>query len=58
METNKKHYREEYTDLEWFTLMKNKGEDLPNNYSDIFDRYGEILEEFDDIMNVNIYISK
>lgn len=50
-------YREEYTDLEWFNKMRAFKESLPQEYCDIFDRHGEIADEYDDIMNVNVYVT-
>jgi len=50
-------YREEYTDLEWFNKMRAFKENLPQEYCDIFDRHGEIADEYDDIMNVNVYVT-
>ena len=50
-----KYYREEHTDLEWFGLMKSMGENLPNEYCDVFDREGEISEDYSDIFNIDIY---
>ena len=54
----KKHvwlYRIEYTDFEWFELMKKYGENLPEEYCDIFERDGEIAEEYEDIFNIDAY---
>jgi hypothetical protein len=63
METNRIYslllyyfYREDFTDLEWFNKMKSLGENLPNEYCDIFDRHGEVSEDYEDIMNVDVYI--
>ena len=52
-----KLYREEFTDFNWYELMKACGESLPE-YCDIFDRHGEFGEEYHDIMTCNIYILK
>jgi|1_EtaG_2_1085319.scaffolds.fasta_scaffold53218_2 hypothetical protein len=51
-----RYYREEYTDYDWYELMQSMGENLPNDYHDIFDIYGEISEKYSDIFNVDIYI--
>jgi len=48
-------YREDYTDLQWYELMKKHGEDLPEEYCDVFDRQGEVCEDYEDIFNVDIY---
>ena len=49
-------YRENYTDFEWFVLLKELGEKgLPNEYVDIFDREGEISEDYTDLFNIDIY---
>lgn len=53
-----KIFREDYTDLSWFEKMKQLGENLPNEYCDIFDREGEIAEEYLDIMTPDMYIVK
>ena len=51
-----RYYREEYTDYDWYELMQSMGENLPNDYDDIFDIHGEISEKYSDIFNVDIYI--
>ena len=51
-------HREDYTDYEWFMLMREHGECLPSEFCDIFDRYGEFTEEYQDIMDVDIYVLK
>ena len=53
-----KYYREEHTDFEWFNLMRSMGESLPNEYCDIFDRDGEISEDYSDIFNTDLYIGE
>ena len=50
-------YRIDYTDLEWFVTMKGYNENLPEEYCDIFDRDGEVSEEYADIMNVDVYVA-
>jgi hypothetical protein len=54
-ENSKLIFREDYTDSEWFDKMKELGENLPEEYCDVFDRYGEVAEEYEDIMNVDAY---
>lgn len=54
----KRIYREDYTDHEWFELMRDAGENLPEEYCDVFDRHGEVAEDYEDIFNVNLYILK
>ena len=49
-------YREHYTDFEWFEIMKRCGESLPIEYCDMFDRYDEISEDYEDIFTVDLYI--
>jgi len=56
MKNNKKLFRIDFTDFEWFEKMRNLGENLPSEYCDIFDRDGEISEDYSDIMNIDIYI--
>ena len=51
----KRYWREDYSDFSWFELMKSMGESLPLEYCDIFDRDGEISEDYDLIFNVDIY---
>lgn len=55
LETTKSLYREEYNDYEWFMMMKSLGENLPIEYCDVFNRDGEISEDYDNIFNINIY---
>ena len=50
------YFREDYTDFEWYELLKKHNEDVCSNYGDVFDRYGEIREEYGDLFNINIYI--
>ena len=52
-----RYYREEFTDFEWFELMTKFGEDLPSEYADVFDRDGEVGEEYSDIFNINVYVN-
>tara|TARA_R100001082_G_scaffold105683_1_gene77965 strand:+ start:882 stop:1058 length:177 start_codon:yes stop_codon:yes gene_type:complete len=54
----KQYFRIDYTDSQWFNLMQKFGENLPSEYCDCFDRYGEIAEDYEDIFNVDIYITK
>lgn len=51
----KQYFREDHTDHEWFELMKSLGEDLPTEYCDCFDEYGEYVEEYHDIFTTDIY---
>jgi hypothetical protein len=53
-----RYYRCEFTDFEWFDLMNKFGEDLPTEYCDIFDRDGEVGEEYADLFNVDVYIKE
>ena len=53
-----KYCRIDYTDRQWFKLMKSFGENLPEEYCDCFDRHGEYSEEYHDIFTTDIYISK
>lgn len=49
-------YREDYTDLEWFELMTKHGENLPSEFCDVFDRDGEVSEDYLDIFTTDLYI--
>ena len=51
-------YRGDFTDFNWYELMKSCGESLPEEYCDVFDRQGEYAEEYHDIMTCNIYTLK
>ena len=55
---NKRMYRIDYTTFKWFEKMKELGENLPNEYCDIFDRNGEFAEEYHDIMTTDLYIKQ
>ena len=49
------YFRIDFTDAEWFELMKKFGENLPFKYCDCFDREGEYAEEYYDIFTTDIY---
>jgi len=48
-------FKECYTDVEWYNLLLQYESGLPNDYHDLFDEYGEVKEEYDEIFNVDIY---
>ena len=54
----RKYYRNDYNDFEWFELMKSLDENLPDDYHNIFDIHGEVLEKYDHIFNVDIFYTK
>ena len=54
----KQYFRIDYTDHEWFELMKKHDEKLPENYHDCFDEHGEYVEEYYDIFTTDIYKTK
>ena len=49
------YFRIDYTDLQWYNLMKKFNENLPSKYCDCFDKYGEIAKDYEGIFNVDIY---
>jgi len=50
------YFRIDYTDHEWFELMKKHDEKLPKNYHDCFDNSGIYKDEVREIFEVDIYI--
>tara|TARA_X000001382_G_scaffold89207_1_gene63902 strand:- start:724 stop:900 length:177 start_codon:yes stop_codon:yes gene_type:complete len=54
----KQYFRIDYTDLQWYNLMKRFKEKLPNKYCDCFDMFGEIAIEYCHIFNVDVYIKR
>jgi|TARA_R110000737_G_scaffold49361_1_gene70091 hypothetical protein len=52
------YFRIDYTDHEWYKLMKSFGENLPTEYCDCFDRHGEVAEDYEGIFCCDIYKSK
>ena len=55
-----KYYKEDYKydDYSWYKILKSNGENLPSEYCDLFDRCGEVSEEYEDLFNCDIYIIK
>ena len=53
------YFRSSFTTREWFNLMKkHEGGNLPEEYCTLFDRDGEVGEEYSDIMNADNYVLK
>ena len=52
------YFRIDYTDYEWFVLMKKLGENLPSEYHNCFDDYGIYTDEVWELFTVDIYITK
>tara|TARA_Y100000401_G_C8284689_1_gene205418 strand:+ start:776 stop:949 length:174 start_codon:yes stop_codon:yes gene_type:complete len=52
------YFRIDYTDYEWFILMKKLGEELPSKYYDCFDGSGIYTDEVWEVFTVDIYITK
>lgn len=50
-----KLYREQFTDLEWFNILTTIGENVPSEYCDIFDREGEISEDYSELFDIDMY---
>jgi len=49
------YFRIDYTDHEWYKLMKSFGENLPTEYCDCFDRHGEVAEDYEGVFCCDIY---
>ena len=49
-----KLHRAEYTDKQWFDILHGCRENLPTEYADIFDREGEISEDYSPLFNIDL----
>lgn len=55
MNTVKQYFRIDYTDYEWYQLMLKNNQNLPSNYHDCFDDWGELKYKYWDIFCVDIF---